>query len=439
MKKISCNSLAAILVLTLAVSPIWANNPFEATVIKVDSSSTTEVQDDSAKVEVKDAKASSSTSKTSKTSKKSSKEQKGTVTASALNVRTSPWGDVIGTYRKGDTITIVDTVGDWYKVKYNGKVGYVHGNWVTTAAKKGMTNPKYGVVSRCTALNVRRVPSGDILSVLKPGDKVYIIGEVGGWYKIKHGDNEAFVSKKYIDLTNDGSASSNSPKKSEFKAFTGYCTASSLNVRSGAWGSVVGYLYKGDSIKITGEDGDWYKGSYKGSVRYVSKKYISKNKVSGSSSSSSTNSSKGSGNAQNAANGSLQQNIVRCARALVGSTSFRGNDVAGGRLACAKVVTTALKNAGALDSVVLNCRSAVKNLKAKGWKEVSAPPYKEGDVITWKTYDYTGDGVKDEDTHIGIILKEGNTYKAMNNSSSLRTPRIGNINMAPISRVLRKC
>ena len=123
---------------------------------------------------------------------------------------------------------------------------------------------------------------------------------------------------------------------------------------------------------------------------------------------------------------------------MVGSTNFRTSDVSGGRLACAKVATTALKNAGALDRVYLNCRDSVKALKAKGWVEVTPPPYQEGDVITWKTYDYTGDGIKDEDTHIGIILKEGNTYKAMNNSSSLRTPRISDINIAPISRVLRK-
>ncbi|HNV71038.1 MAG TPA: hypothetical protein PKO06_15150, partial [Candidatus Ozemobacteraceae bacterium] len=77
-------------------------------------------------------------------------------------------------------------------------------------------------------------------------------------------------------------------------------------------------------------------------------------------------------------------------------------------------------------------------LKAHGWKEVSAPPYREGDVITWKTYDYTGDGVKDPDTHIGIILKEGGSFKAMNNSSRLRTPRITDIGIAPVTRVLRK-
>ena len=123
----------------------------------------------------------------------------------------------------------------------------------------------------------------------------------------------------------------------------------------------------------------------------------------------------------------------------MGSTRFRGPEVSGGRLACAQVVTTALKNAGALNNVHLNCRSAVTDLKSKGWKEVSVPPFREGDVILWKTYDYTGDGIKDPDTHIGIMVKEGNTFKAMNNSSSLRTPRLSDpYSIGPITRVLRK-
>ncbi|HNW36964.1 MAG TPA: hypothetical protein PKM25_18640, partial [Candidatus Ozemobacteraceae bacterium] len=137
--------------------------------------------------------------------------------------------------------------------------------------------------------------------------------------------------------------------------------------------------------------------------------------------------------------GNLQQRVAQEARKLVGSTRFRGAEVDYGNLACAQVVTTALKNAGAIDRVSLNCRESVNMLHAKGWKDVSAPPYREGDVILWKTYDYTGDGVKDPDTHIGIIVKEGNSYMAMNNSSRLRTPRITEPSaIGPVSRVLRK-
>ena len=430
MKKHFYISLALVMAVVTFTAPLFALTPF-------DESTSVSVENQNNDLETADVsvKGENSGNKDYKTS------VKGTITAEALNIRSYPWGDIIGTYSKGDQIDIIGEVGDWYKVNYNGKIGYIHGNWVTTPDKQGQTAPKYGVVNNCLWANVHRTPSGDVLSKLQSGAQVYILGEIGDWYKIKYNGNEAFISKNYVDLTNsadnsntNNNDSNNSNNSSEL--FTGYVTASALNVRTGAWGTIVGTLYKGDEVKVIGKSGDWYQIEYNGTTRYVSAKYIYNPKDSGSSSGS--NGSSDSGNAVPASNGSLQQNIVASARALVGSTNFRTSDVSGGRLACAKVATTALKNAGALDKVYLNCRDSVKALKAKGWVEVTPPPYQEGDVITWKTYDYTGDGIKDEDTHIGIILKEGNTYKAMNNSSSLRTPRISDINIAPISRVLRK-
>ena len=427
MKKASYISLALVLAASIFAAPCFAATPFEeSTSVNIDNNSS----------ELETADISVKTEETKDTDYKTS--VKGTITAAALNIRSYPWGDIIGTYSKGDQIDILGELGDWYKVNYNGKTGYIHANWVTTPDKQGQTAPKYGVVTNCLWANVHRTPSGDILTQMQSGAQVYILGEVGDWYKIKYNNNEAFISKQYVDTTNSASSTSNNENNSNVTAesFTGYVTASALNVRTGAWGTIVGTLYKGDEVKVIGKSGDWYQIEYNGTTRYVSAKYIYNSKDSGSSSGSNT--SNDSGNAVSASDGSLQQNIVASARALVGSTDFRTSDVSGGRLACAKVATTALKNAGALDRVYLNCRDSVKALKAKGWVEVTPPPYQEGDVITWKTYDYTGDGIKDEDTHIGIILKEGNTYKAMNNSSSLRTPRISEINIAPISRVLRK-
>lgn len=49
---------------------------------------------------------------------------------------------------------------------------------------------------------------------------------------------------------------------------------SSLNVREGPWGKIIGSL-KGDAtVKITGVQGDWYKIDYNGKTAYVHKNYI---------------------------------------------------------------------------------------------------------------------------------------------------------------------
>lgn len=354
-----------------------------------------------------------------------SKKESFSVTVSlaeALNIRKSPWGDIVGNLKKGDKVTVTGSIGDWYKISHKGKTAYIHSAYVLKPGEKAKPFPNAGYVN-CTALNVRRVPNGDILSQIKNGQRVQILGVAGDWYKIRWGNNEAFVAKRYID--------SDKPvaKPQNPYDFTGYVTASALNVRHAPWGTIDTTIANGTAVKVVGKQGDWYKISFNGKTRYVHSSYISKTKSTAPKTST----------PPVAASGNLQKRIVAEARALIGSTAFRTSDVAGGTLACAKVVTTALKNAGALSKVHLNVRSTVADLKSKGWKEVSVPPFAEGDVITWKTYDYTGDGVKDPDTHVGIMLKEGNSYKAMNNSSSLRTPRLSDpYSVGPITRVLRK-
>ncbi len=103
----------------------------------------------------------------------------------------------------------------------------------------------------------------------------------------------------------------------------------------------------------------------------------------------------------------------------------------GGNLGCAQVVTTALKAAGVLSKIQLNCDNTVADLKAAGWQKVNVPPYADGDVLTWTTSRGPG-------RHIGIIVKNGNSFQAMSNSSSRRCPRFHDINYMPITQVLRK-
>lgn len=138
------------------------------------------------------------------------------------------------------------------------------------------------------------------------------------------------------------------------------------------------------------------------------------------------------GNTAPAGNATTQQAAIGNAiKNLLGSTSFRSAAVDGGNLACAQVVSTALKNAGVLDRVSLNCDQVVADLRGKGWQRVSVPPYQDGDVVTWTTSRGPG-------RHIGIIVKDGSSYAAISNSSSQRTPRKHAINYLPITQVLRK-
>ena len=218
----------------------------------------------------------------------------------------------------------------------------------------------------------------------------------------------------------------------------------SLNIRTGPWGKIIGWFHNNDKVNIIGRQGDWYKISRNGETAYIHSRYVSASKNSKSSSSSSSSSSAVSAPILDVpGSGSTAAKVVAAAQNLVSRYSTSGSFpydplTQGGSLGCAQVVTTALMAAGVNTGIQLGVLATIPKLKNLGWQEVSVPPYRAGDVITWKTYDRTGDGVKDDDTHIGIIMTSGNSAQAMSNSSSAKRPSLHSATYCPVCRVLRK-
>ncbi len=232
-------------------------------------------------------------------------------------------------------------------------------------------------------------------------------------------------AKKY-----EGSSSNASIPESGFVR-----VSTSLNVRTGPWGTIIGSLYNNNKVKIIGKEGVWYKISHNGKTAYVHSRYVSSSKGNASSS--------GSPLVTVPAKGSVQQKVVAAAQNLVNKYKTSGSfpyaaATRGGALGCAQVVTTALKAAGVNTGIQLGVLATIPKLKSLGWKQVKVPPYQAGDVITWSTYDRNRDGRNDADTHIGIIMTSGNTAQAMSNSSTRRRPSLHSATYMPVCKVLRK-
>ena len=128
MKKHSYISLAAVISMSLFATPLLALNPFD------DSNSVNIQQNDSKKddevtkieITIKDSESKSHKITITKDSlKKYNKTpSKGKISADSLNIRSYPWGDVMGTYSKGDEVEIIGELGDWYRVKYKGQIAF---------------------------------------------------------------------------------------------------------------------------------------------------------------------------------------------------------------------------------------------------------------------------------------------------------------------------
>ena len=69
-----------------------------------------------------------------------------------------------------------------------------------------------GKVVNADSLNVRKGPSisFDIIGKLSGGDKVKVIGESNGWYKVNLNGKEGWASKQYIKVSGNSSSSNTS-------------------------------------------------------------------------------------------------------------------------------------------------------------------------------------------------------------------------------------
>ena len=241
----------------------------------------------------------------------------GLISANQLNVRTSPNenGQVIGTLHKNDKVNVLDkSIDGWYKIDFNGRRAYVSSKYVNLISYKNnevKTEVKKepiegtGKVNINTALNVRQASTTNsrIIGSLKGGEKVNIISESNGFYKIEFNNSYGYVYSKYISKDGDSEKvqvvkqeevkkEKVDESKKEAKATpkaepvvlavrslnkTGIVNvSSSLNVRSSASTSskVIGSLSGKTKVTIVGEEGAFYKIEYKGSHGYVAKEYV---------------------------------------------------------------------------------------------------------------------------------------------------------------------
>lgn len=124
-------------------------------------------------------------------------------------------GKVLDTAAKDEVVVVLEQVGQWYRVNYNLKEGYMHGSYLTVATKEN-AELGYGRVT-ATAVNLRQKPStgSASLGTLASGTKCYILGVNEGWYKVIAQEKIGYVRSDYLLLTEvpyENKASSQSPK-----------------------------------------------------------------------------------------------------------------------------------------------------------------------------------------------------------------------------------
>lgn len=202
---------------------------------------------------------------------------------------------------KNTAVSVLGEQGIFYQVKHGDTVGYIAKEYVKLGAASSDNNPsdqpntsepvtggetlypqaKAGVTT--VTVNMRRAPEGEILHTLQPGTQVSRIGEIDGWYKVTYGGSTGYIAKAYVsDVANEPAVPPVTTPPVTGEGNTGYITAGSLNMRSGAGTNygVIKVLTHGDEITWYSLENGWYLAKAGNDTGYVSAKYVSDTKPS---------------------------------------------------------------------------------------------------------------------------------------------------------------
>lgn len=208
----------------------------------------------------------------------------------SMNVRSGPGKgySVNGYVHHKDTVDVLDKSGEWSKVKVhdNGVTGWIKTKYIDGTTKDLGTGTKAVKVSSGSNLNLRTGPgtSYGIKGTVANGAAVKVLNTEGDWVKVTVSSTgkTGWIMAKYIGGASSGSSSGSSASgsSSTSSASNGKVyrvTSSTLNMRTGAGTSFakVAVLSKGDAVKVTGSNGNWFKVvTPDGKSGWVSKSYL---------------------------------------------------------------------------------------------------------------------------------------------------------------------
>ena len=304
----------------------------------------------------------------------------------------------MGVLDTGVKVTYISESGNWTKVQYNSKTGYICSDYLKKESSTSTTtNTMY--VTASAGLNLRKGPSTSyaVIKTLSKGTEVTVISSSNGWNKVNVGGVSGYVSSDYLSSTKPSTGSSSSNESTSNSTSTMY-TTDRLNLRKGAGTSysVITTLDKGVAVTVHSSSNGWSKVSVNGMTGYVSSSYLSSTKPSNSSSSTDSSTSSKVDKVLNFASQQLGKPYVWGAQ---GPNSFD----------CSGLTYYVYKNAAGITLP----RTSVE--QSKYGTTVSKSNLKAGDLIFFDTSGPNDGGV----SHVGIYVGNGQMIHASSSQKKI--------------------
>lgn len=210
----------------------------------------------------------------------------------------------------GEKVDILDESGSWYKVNYNGTMGWCSSQFLSNPTVISQSSQSKAVEENKTVEMNKPVTStvkiayikangglwlhstkdssaSSRISIMNKGSMVRVLEESGSWFKVQHNGNIGWCSSEF--LTNPVTSQSNTVEESKtvhlVQSNTNEASLRSARVKAngGLWlhsskdsstSSRLTVMGNGHKVEILEESGDWVKVRYNGNTGWCAKKFI---------------------------------------------------------------------------------------------------------------------------------------------------------------------
>lgn len=125
------------------------------------------------------------------------------VTASSLRLRreASNTSATLDYASENEVVVVLGSSGDWYKVNYNLRTGYMHKRYLRFTTREN-AELGYGKISG-SGVRLRSGPGTGYssLATTTQGETAYIIGINDQWFKVIYGEQIGYIRSDFVDLT----------------------------------------------------------------------------------------------------------------------------------------------------------------------------------------------------------------------------------------------
>lgn len=207
----------------------------------------------------------------------------------------------------GEKVDILDESGSWYKVNYNGTMGWCSSQFLSNPTVISQSSQSKAVEENKTVEMNKPVTStvktayikangglwlhsskdsyaSSRISIMNKGSKVRVLEENGSWFKVDHNGNIGWCSSEF--LTTPVTSQSNTVETSKIvKSNTSEASLREGHIKAngGLWlhsskdsstSSRLTVMGNGHKVEILEESGDWVKVRYNGNTGWCAKKFI---------------------------------------------------------------------------------------------------------------------------------------------------------------------